>query len=306
LGFAVIDNNVLWSLLKGACSVSDHILFLGLGYVAQRLAASLLAAGWQVSGTCRNIADKQVDERINLLGFDGHQRLVDTAALGTVTHIVHSIPPAEAGDVVVQQHDDLVALMPGLRWFGYLSTTGVYGDRQGGAVTEDDAPKPASGRAMRRVTAERQWRDYFHGTAVSYQIFRLAGIYGPGRNVLRQLKNREARIIDRPGQVFSRIHVDDIVSAIRASMVKPQDGGIYNLADDLPSASGDVIRYGAALLGMTPPPAIAFEDAELSAMALSFYAQCRRVIAAKTKAELGWQPHYPSYREGLQAIYDGC
>ena len=193
-----------------------------------------------------------------------------------------------------------------MQWFGYLSTTGVYGDRKGGEVTENAAPAPQSARAERRLTAEREWRQYFQNTAVCYHIFRLAGIYGPGRNVLAQLQAGQARIIDRPGQVFSRIHVDDIVAAVQASIAAPKDGGIYNLADDLTSASGDVIRYGAHLLGIEPPAAIAFEDADLSPMAQSFYAQCRRVIAARTKAELGWRPRYPSYREGLQAIFNGC
>ena len=286
--------------------MSKHILFLGIGYTAQRLAAKLLEDGWKVSGTTRNVAEKRLDPRINLFTLHRDQQLVGDAAISDVTHIVHSIPPAEGGDVVLHQDADIGALTPALQWFGYLSTTGVYGDRKGGEVTENAAPAPQSARAERRLTAEREWRQYFQNTAVCFQIFRLAGIYGPGRNVLAQLQAGQARIIDRPGQVFSRIHVDDIVAAVQASIAAPKDGGIYNLADDLPSASGDVIRYGAHLLGIEPPAAIAFEDADLSPMAQSFYAQCRRVIAARTKAELGWRPCYPSYREGLQAIFNGC
>lgn len=286
--------------------MANHILFLGIGYTAQRLAAALLEGGWQVSGTARNVAKKDLDPRIKLFAFDGKQRLADGIDISSVTHIVHSIAPAETGDVVLRQAADLCALTPALTWFGYLSTTGVYGDRQGGKVTEDDAPKPTSARAQRRVIAECEWRQYFAPTAVRYQIFRLAGIYGPVRNVLAQLKAGEARIIDRPGQVFSRIHVDDIVAVLQASIAAPKDGAIYNVADDLPSASGDVIRYAAQLLGVAPPTAIPFEEADLSPMALSFYAQCRRVIAARTKADLGWSPRYPTYREGLQAIHDGC
>ena len=283
--------------------MTEHLFCAGFGYVAGYLAGDLLARGWRVSGTSRAPADKSVDPRVGLLAFDGSQSLA-AGAMDDVTHVVHSIAPGEKGDGFLVQHRDLIRRAPNLRWFGYLSTTGVYGDRAGGEVSEADSPRPGSARARRRVAAETAWRALFAGSPVTYQVFRLGGIYGPGRNVLEQLRAGRARIIDKPGQVFSRIHVADIVAVLTAAIAAPKDGAIYNVADDLPSPSGDVIRYGAELLGCAPPPVIPFGEAELSPMARAFYSECRRVRADRAKAELGWRPRFPTYREGLRALHD--
>jgi len=189
-----------------------------------------------------------------------------------------------------------------LDWIGYLSTPAVYGDRQGGVARESDPPSPGSPRGHRRLAAEQAWMQAFEG-AGSVQIFRLSGIYGPGtRNAIAQVKAGTARIIDKPGQVFNRIHVDDIGTILLASMARPAANGIYNVADTEACPSGDVIRYACALLGVEPPEPIPFDSAALSPMARSFYSECKRLDTTRLTAELKVQLEYPTYREGLSAI----
>lgn len=283
-----------------------HVLFFGYGFTAQRLARRLLDRGWQVSGTIRN-AEKprcSYDGEVTLHLFDGQERLLDRDVFADITHVVLSIPPTEAGDPVLLCHRDDLRKARNLQWIGYLSTPAVYGDRQGGYVSEETPPNPGSARGRRRLAAERAWIDAFADTDIPIQIFRLAGIYGPGRSPIDQLRAGTARIIEKPGQVFNRIHVDDIGSILMASMERPHKGRIYNVADDEACPSGDVMRYAAALLGIPAPTPVDFESAELSPMARSFYAECKRLDTTRLKQELGVRLAYPTYREGIRAILE--
>ncbi|MGF1463974.1 MAG: SDR family oxidoreductase [Maricaulaceae bacterium] len=218
------------------------------------------------------------------------------AAWGAASHALISTPPGPEGDPAFLALGDLIRT-PGPAWVGYLSTTGVYGDRAGGWVFEDDAPAPMSERGRRRLAPEQAWIS----TGLNVQIFRLPGIYGPGRGPAEKLKAGKAQNIIKPGQVFSRAHREDIVSALLASMARPNPGAVYNVCDDAPAPPQDVTNYAADLLGLPHPPDVAFERAELSPMAREFYAESKRVSNARLKAELGWRPRFPSYREGLAA-----
>jgi nucleoside-diphosphate-sugar epimerase len=260
-------------------SKAGRLFCFGLGYTAQALARLLEPEGWTVAAAQRD-------------------RPLDPARLAEATHVLSSVPPNEQGDPVLAAHAAELARLAGVRWVGYLSTTGVYGDHGGGWVDETTPENPIGERGRRRVEAERGWR----ALPLPVHVFRLAGIYGPGRSQLDALRAGTAKRIAKPGQVFSRIHVDDIASALRLSMAKPQPGAIYNLADDEPAPPQDVVAYAAELLGVAPPPPIPFAEAELSPMAASFYAESKRVSNARIKRELGWRPRYPSYREGLRAL----
>lgn len=286
---------------------AGHAFFFGLGYTARRLADRLLAAGWRVSGTARSLEKAGALAAVGISGhlFDGGSPIEDApAALTGVTHVVDSIPPTDAGAPPLLHHGDDLRASTSLRWVGYLSTPAVYGDRQGGVVREDEAPTPGSPRGERRASAERAWLTAFENTDVAVQLFRIAGIYGPGkgRNVIEALRAGTARIIDKPGQVFNRIHVDDIGSALLASMARPRPGGIYNVADNEACPPGDPVIFGAGLLGVTAPVPIEFATAELSPMARSFYAECKRLDTTRLSQELGVRLTYPTYREGLRAI----
>jgi nucleoside-diphosphate-sugar epimerase len=187
-------------------------------------------------------------------------------------------------------------------WTGYLSTTGVYGDRRGGWVFEESRLLAQSVEGARRVAAERDWLEVGRGMGLTVQLFRLPGIYGPGRSAFDRLRAGEARRFAAPGQVFSRIHVDDLAGGLEASIARPRAGGVYNLCDDEPAPNSDVIAYAAGLLGMRPPPEAPLDVATLSPAAQRFYAESKRVSNSRAKAELGWRPIYPTYREGLAAI----
>jgi nucleoside-diphosphate-sugar epimerase len=288
---------------------AGHMFFFGLGYTALRLAARLRVAGWRVSGTVRDPekAARMRDEH----GIEAYV-MTDEApiaepkrAFDGITHVIDSIPPGEAGDTALLHHADDLLACESLRWVGYLSTPAVYGDRQGGWVREEETPTPGSPRGRRRADAERAWLDAFETRDdVAVQVFRIAGIYGPGprRNALESVRNGTARIIDKPGQVFNRIHVDDIGSILLASMGRPRDGGIYNVADTEACDPGDPIRFACGLLGVTPPEPIPFNSADLSDMARSFYSECKRLDTSKLTEELDARLTYPTYREGLQAI----
>ncbi|MDF1587518.1 SDR family oxidoreductase [Marinimicrococcus flavescens] len=278
------------------------VLFcFGLGYTAQVLARRLHAAGWEVRGTTRDPAKAA---RLEAQGwrafpFQRGQPLADPAsALAGVTHLLVSIAPDEEGDPVLAAHGADLARLKTLAWAGYLGTTGVYGDRGGAWVDEEDAPAPDLGRAARRLEAERAWL----ASGLKAHVFRLAGIYGPGRNQIASLRNGTARRIVKPGQVFSRIHVEDIATVLEASMARPNPGRIYNVCDDEPAPPQDPVTFAAGLLGVEPPPEQDFATAELSPMARSFYADNRRVRNARIKEELGVQLAFPTYREGLRAL----
>ncbi len=289
-----------------------RLFVFGLGYTALALARDLLAEGWTVAGTCRG-EDKcaaLAAEGIAAFVFDRDRPLDDcVAALAGTTHLLASVPPDAAGDLVIDRHgDDLQRLAPTaltrLGWIGYLSTTGVYGDC-GGAWVDEEAPlQPTSPRAAARVAAERDWLELGRGLGAGVQIFRLAGIYGPGRGALEAVRAGEARRIVKPGQVFGRIHVDDIVAVLRASLARPRAGALYNGCDDEPAPPQDVIAFACALLGVPAPPEedYAHVSATLSAMARSFYADNKRVSNQRLKEELGVELRYPDYRAGLRAL----
>jgi nucleoside-diphosphate-sugar epimerase len=283
-----------------------HLFCFGVGYSAERLARRLIRQGWCVSGTVQSSEKQAALEAIGIAThlFGPRQPLVNPkSALEGVTHIVSSIPPKDAGDPVLRALEDYLQAAASLAWIGYLSTPAVYGDRQGALTRESDAPNPGSARGRRRLAAEEAWIEAFDGTAVAVQVFRLSGIYGPGkRNALAQVKAGSARIIDKPGQVFNRIHVDDIGSILIASMDRPAPNRVYNVADTEACPSGDIIRHACALLGVEPPAPIDFNSAELSAMARSFYSECKRLDTTRLTAELGVVLGYPTYREGLAAI----
>jgi hypothetical protein len=281
-----------------------HLLCFGLGYSAHVLAEQLTGEGWTVSGTARGAEHV---EALTAAGyqawrFDRDHPLPPTGFAG-VTHILVSVPPEAAGDPVLDRHDgDIAALLPGLGWLGYLSTTGVYGNRDGGWVDESAELRPTGTRGRRRLAAEQGWLDLQRRHGVPVHVFRLAGIYGPGRSPFDALRADTAKRIERPGQVFSRIHVEDLASVLRASMARPRPGAVYNVCDDVPAAPADVVAYAAALLGLPPPPPVPFETAELSPLARSFWDDNKRVSNALIKQELGVALRFPGYREGLRAI----
>jgi nucleoside-diphosphate-sugar epimerase len=282
--------------------MNPHLFCFGLGYSATVLARQLVAKGWRVTGTCRS-RDSQVE--LSRLGIEAHlfdrDRPISNLAalLSPATHLLSSVPPDEIGDPVLDLHRaeiGVVALR--LSWIGYLSTTGVYGDRAGGWVDEMSELKPSGERGSRRVAAERGWL----ALGQPAHLFRLAGIYGPGSSALDTVREGRAKRIIKPGQIFSRIHVADIALVLEASMARPHPGAAYNVCDDDPAPPSDVIAFAAALLNMPPPPEIPFEQADLTPMARSFYADNKRVSNSRIKRELGVALHYPSYRVGLPAI----
>jgi nucleoside-diphosphate-sugar epimerase len=261
-----------------------HILIFGMGYTATRLADRLRAEGWLVTGTRRMSAGDAV-------AFDDEAAVL--AALENATHILSSVPPmGEGGDPVLQKYGAAIAASA-VSWTGYLSSTGVYGDT-GGAWVDESAPV-GEGRRTARAQADLAWQALRNDV----RVFRLPGIYGPGRSALERVTDGKAHRIDMPGQIFSRVHVDDIVDAVRASF----DGlaGVYNIADDAPASQNAVIEYACDLLQLEWPPLLSIEAAGLSPMARGFYAENRRVANGKAKRLLNWQPRYAHYRSGLGA-----
>ncbi|MFZ5711110.1 MAG: SDR family oxidoreductase, partial [Pseudomonadota bacterium] len=223
--------------------------------------------------------------------------------LARATHVLSSVPPGPGGDPVLSRAAEALAeAAPRLRWVGYLSTTGVYGDHRGGWVDESTPPVPATERGRARVAAEAEWQALAARSGLPLHIFRLAGIYGPGRGPFEKIRDGTARRIVKPGQVFSRIHVDDIAQVLAASMERPDPGAVYNLCDDDPAPPGDVLAEAARLLGLPPPPEVPYETAEMTPMARSFYAESKRVRNDRIKRELGIRLLHPTYREGLAAI----
>lgn len=288
-------------------TTAPHLFCFGFGFTARALAPRLLAQGWRVSGTGRSARSlariREAGARAHV--FDRAHPLANlAAALDGVTHVLSSVPPDEAGDPVLDCHGAELAKAGPLRWIGYLSTTGVYGDRDGALVDEDSPLNPTGERGRRRLDAEAGWLRLHRQAGLAVHVFRLAGIYGPGRNAFTRLRAGEAQRIRKPGQIFSRIHVADIVTVLIASMARPHPGRVYNLADDAPAPQSDVITYAAELMGIDPPPEVPFEEADLSHMARSFYQDSKRVSNARIKAELGIALAYPDYRTGLKALFE--
>lgn len=283
----------------------SRLFAFGLGFSAQALAARLAAEGWEIAGTARDVGKIG---QLATLGFEmvqysgeAENSALPNALRGT-THLLHSIPPGPEGDPVLAQYRDQIAALPSLEWIGYLSTVGVYGDQEGRWVNETTEPRPNSARTEARVEAEKAWLEFGKQTGIPVHVFRLAGIYGPGRCVFDKLKAGTARRINKDNQVFSRIHVEDIASVLEASMAHPRAGAIYNVADDEPAAPGEVMAYAAELMGVPPPPEVDFEEADLTPMARSFYEGSRRIGNERIKSELGVKLRYPTYREGLTAL----
>lgn len=286
----------------------SRLFCFGFGFSARALARRLLEtqgaeAGWSVAGTTRS-TEKAAELRaagVEAYLF-GRSHPLDPAALAGTTHLLVSIAPDEEGDPVLDRHAADIAALPGLRWIGYLSTTGVYGDWQGAEVDETSELRGAKGRNRRRIAAEAAWLALHEEKGLPVHVFRLAGIYGPGRSALDQVRAGHARRIDKPGHLFSRIHVEDIAKTLQASMARPRPGRVYNVCDDTPAAAAEVTAYACDLLGVKPPPLIPLEEAEMSPMALSFWQDNRLVSNRRLHEELGVTLDYPDYRAGLKAI----
>lgn len=287
----------------------NNLLCFGMGFSAQALARRPEFAGWNVLGTART------QEGVSRLVASGFQACLFDDALAKATamsgplHLLLSAPPSAEGDPVLARfRSGLATLSSRIAWVGYLSTTGVYGDHAGGWVDEETPLAPRSDRARRRAEAEAAWLAWGKTHGVAVQVFRLAGIYGPGRNQLEGMRAGTARRIDKPGQVFSRIHVDDIATVLSASIAKPRPGRVYNVCDDEPCAPEIVVAFAAQLLGHSPPPLEKYADVRdtLSPMAASFYDESKRVRNSRMKDELGVKLQYPTYREGLRSLLAGA
>jgi len=262
----------------------SHLLIFGLGYTAQRIAARLRENGWQVRAT-GSVGDLDFGDREAVL-----------SALDGASHVLSSVPPDRAAgtDPVLEAYGAALAGRP----LFYLSSTGVYGDRQGAWVDEatPTIAEGGEGRRNARAEADLAWLD------LGARVFRLPGIYGPGRSALDRVREGKARRIDLPGQVFSRIHVDDIAGAVVAALLRDAPPGAYNIGDDLPASGNEVTEHACRLLGVQPPPLESLEEAALSEMARGFYMENRRVANGKAKRVLGWTPRFPTYVEGLESL----
>ena len=271
----------------------------GHGFSARALTRLLIPQGWRVIGTTRS-ADKAESLRasgVEPVLFPGD---LPPEGLSEATHLLISAGPDADGDPVLRAlRPEIEKLAPKLEWAGYLSTTGVYGDHQGAWVDETTPLTPSTRRGKWRVAAEAEWQSI---PDLPLHIFRLAGIYGPGRGPFAKVRKGTARRVIKEGQVFSRIHVDDIAQVLAASIAQPNPGAIYNLCDDDPAPPQDVIAHAAELLGLPMPPAVDYEAAEMTPMARSFYAESKRVRNDRIKDELGVELLYPDYRKGLQAL----
>jgi nucleoside-diphosphate-sugar epimerase len=281
----------------------SHLIVFGLGYTGAAIAAAAAAEGWRVTGVSRDPTAAPRPPGVAVLPFDAA-----ATALGDATHLLATAPPPGDGgegdgvDPVLHAHAASIAAAPALRWLGYFSTTGVYGDRAGGWVDEATPPAPGQERSFRRLAAEQAFAALADRRAVD--IFRLAGIYGPGRSAFDELRAGRARRIEKAGHAFGRIHRDDIVAAVLAAVRQnlPPGVRVLNLNDDEPAEPAQVIEEAARLLGVAPPPAIPFAEAAMSPMGRSFWAERRRVASAKTQAALGLRWRFPTFREGLRAI----
>ena len=273
--------------------MTKTLLCLGYGYSARALAQRLLGEGWRVIGTSR---EPVAEDGTEMLTWPGEE-----VSLDGVTHILSSISPTSDGDPVLAGLRGKIAAAKDLEWVGYLSTTVVYGDHDGGWVDETTPITPAADRGKWRSQAEVDWQSI---DGLPLHIFRLAGIYGPGRGPFAKLMTGRARLIIKPGQVFSRIHVEDIAQVLSASIKQPNPGAIYNVCDDLPVPPQDVLSYAAELLGLPMPPEVPFDEAGMTPMARSFYNENKRVRNTRIKEELGVKLRYPDYRVGLQAVFE--
>lgn len=273
--------------------MNKTLFIFGYGYSAQALARELEPQGWTVIGTSR-------EGRDGTIRWPGEDI---TPALTQATHLLISAAPDADGDPALRgAYDQIVAAAPHLEWVGYLSTTGVYGDHDGGWVDENTPLTPATKRGQMRVAAEADWQELAKEVGLPLHIFRLAGIYGPGRGPFSKVRKGTARRIIKKNQVFSRIHVDDIAQVLAASIARPNPGAVYNLCDDKAAPPEDVLAHAADLLGLPVPPSEDFETAEMTPMARSFYAESKRVRNDRIKDELDVVLLYPTYQDGLAAL----
>jgi nucleoside-diphosphate-sugar epimerase len=284
-----------------------NLFILGLGYSATCFARRKLAEGWRVSGTVRGA------EKAKALGSEGIEAVTFDARSGDLMKIASrlsetealliSIPPDGEGDALPERlSSKLVDEARRLRWIGYLSTIGVYGNHGGAWIDERTPCAPSLRRSQARLAAEKSWSALGEKARKPVLIFRLPGIYGPGRNALHALRHQTARRIVKPGQVFNRVHLEDIATALSLSVAKDAESAVYNVTDDEPAPPQDVVAFAAELLGVVPPPEILFAHAKLSPMAASFYGENKRVSNALIKRALGFAPAFPSYREGLREL----
>lgn len=281
------------------------MLVLGYGYVARRLTGRLRACGWTVCGSVRSEAKADALEAEGVAPFLWTQEGLDPAAFESVDALLVSTPPGDDGcPAFAAARAALVERAQKFSWIGYLSSNGAYGDHGGASVDENSALRATSPRAKNRVAAEESWRALAAAARSPLVVFRLPGIYGPGRSALDTVREGRAQRIVKEGQVFNRAHVDDIAAALHASVNNPSAGALFNIADDEPAPPQDVIEYACTLLGVEPPPLVAIEDANLSEMANSFYADNKCVSNARMKARLLSALSYPTYREGLRAIFE--
>ncbi|MGE4527296.1 MAG: SDR family oxidoreductase [Rhodospirillaceae bacterium] len=283
---------------------TPHLLIFGLGYTGLRLARECLAAGWRVSGTVR---DAEKAARLAVEGIAAHAftpgRTLPEADLATVTHVLDTTVPDASGAAPIAEIRRLAAAGVRPAWAGMLSSTAVYGDCAGQWVDETARPNPGSAQGRARLLAETQWLTWGAEIKTATHIFRLPGLYGPGRSALDAAREGTARRIHRTGHRTSRVHVDDVVAALRLSMAAPNPGRIYNVADDEPAPNAEVVEFACTLLGVEPPPLERYEDLTPTDPRLRFLRESRLVSNARLKAELAWTPCYPSYREGLKAAF---
>src|SRR5262249_8114075 len=291
--------------------MSGRLFIFGLGYSGMAIARQARAAGWSVASTATTA------EKVRRLATEGwaaelfaQPNAPASEAFERATHLVCTIPPDERGDPALRHYAGRFArLKPRPVWLGYLSTTGVYGDAGGQWVDEGATPRPGATRSRYRLAAEQSWQELAARCDIPLHIFRLPAIYGPGRSAIEQVRAGTARSVDKPGQVFSRIHVEDLARTVLASMGQPAPlpGALYNVADDAPAPQPEVIGHAARLLGVPAPPVVPWDEAALSMseMARSFYAENRRVRNDRIKRELGVVLKYPTYREGLAACLGG-
>jgi uncharacterized protein YbjT (DUF2867 family) len=281
------------------------IVIVGLGYSAGFFARAALARGWQVTGTSRSAekAGSLSAQGIPTLIFGGFavSRRLETA-IAEADAVLVSTQPDENGDPALACLSGQLAAAPNLRWIGYLSTIGVYGNHDGAWIDETATCRPTSERSKQRLAIDEAWLAFGEKTGKPVQIFRLSGIYGPGRNAIVNLRAGTARRLVKPGQVFNRIHAEDIAGVLMASLERPRNGAIYNVTDDEPAPAQDVVAFAAELISIAPPPETPFDSGKLSPMAASFYGENKRVSNALVKSELAYAFRYPTYREALRVL----
>ncbi len=286
----------------------DKNLFcFGFGYTAAALAAKLSPFNWNISGTTTDEEkyDLLMENGIECHMFDKTHPVVSLdRLLEDTTHVLISVPPGDKGDLVYEFHGQELEALPNLEWVGYLSATSVYGNYDGKWIDEETPPGPISRRGSLRLKAEEQWKSLYFNSGFPLHTFRLSGIYGPGRSTLDVVRAGNARRIVKEGHVFNRIHIDDIVQVLLASMQYPQPGEVYNLADDDPRPSHEVIKYSCELLGLDVPPLIPYDEVDyLAPIVRSFYQDNKRIKNNKIKTDLGVQLLYPDYKAGLNACF---